>query len=106
RREADKLESRVLMTGIIPTLSHAHITPEALTPEPRYQQLYELRKALKGDDYEYRINGVDELLTRDHIALFAGCVTSFQTHYQIDANDVVDSYNWAQLLAAPLPACP
>src|SRR5690606_40509963 len=69
---------------IVPTLSHAHITPEALTPEPRYRQLYDLRKALKGNNYEYRINGVDELLTRDNIALFAGCVTSFQTHYQID----------------------
>lgn len=105
RRKADEFDSRILLTGIIPTLSHAHITPEALTPEPRYRQLYDLRKAMKGDDYEYRINGADELLTRDNIALFAGCVTSFQTHYQIDADDVVDAYNWAQLLAAPLLAC-
>src|SRR5690606_26462982 len=73
--------------------------------EPRYRQLYDLRKALKGEHYEYRINGADELLIRDSMALFAGCVTSFQTHYQIDADDVVDSYNWAQLLAAPLLAC-
>lgn len=105
RRKADDFDSRVLMTGIVPTLSHAHITPDALTPEPRYRQLYDLRKALKGEHYEYRINGADELLIRDSMALFAGCVTSFQTHYQIDADDVVDSYNWAQLLAAPLLAC-
>lgn len=103
--EALKSDSTVLLTGIIPTLSHSHITPDALTPEPRYQELYDLRKSLKGDKYEYRIQGIDELLTRDNIALFAGSVTSFQTHYQIDADDVVDNYNWAQLLAAPLLAC-
>ncbi|MEY4641995.1 MAG: hypothetical protein RLZZ227_1989 [Pseudomonadota bacterium] len=91
----------VLLTGIIPTLDKSHITPEALTPEPRYQALYEIRRALKGDQYEYRIAGIDELLTRDNIALFAGSITSFQAHLQIATADTVDMYNWAQLLAAP-----
>lgn len=99
--QAARYDSSVLLTGIIPTLSKAHITPDALTPEPRYQTLYEIRRLLKGELYEYRIQGIDELLTRDNIALFAGSVTSFQIHLQVDPVDLVDSYNWAQLLAGP-----
>jgi predicted transcriptional regulator len=104
REEAAKRDCSVLLTGIIPTLTRAHITPEALTPEPRYQALYEIRRALKGDDYEYRIQGIDELLTRDNIALFAGSVTSFQVHLQVAVDALVDAYNWAQLLAGPVLA--
>ncbi len=104
RQEAAKRNCWVLLTGIIPTLTRAHITPEALTPEPRYQALYEIRRALKGDDYEYRIQGIDELRTRDNIALFAGSVTSFQVHLQVGVDDSVDAYNWAQLLAGPVLA--
>jgi CBS domain-containing protein len=104
RAEAAKRDCSVLMTGIIPTLNKSHITPEALTPEPRYQALYDIRRALKGEHYEYRIQGIDELLTRDNIALFAGSVTSFQVHLQVAVADLVDKYNWAQLLAGPVLA--
>ena len=105
RREAGKEDCEVLLAGIIPTLDYSHITPDALTPEPRYQALYALRKELKGEQYEYHIQGMDTLLTRNNMALFAGCVTSFQMHLQIDADDLVDRYNWAQLIAGPLVAC-
>lgn len=105
RNEAAQRGCSVLMTGIVPTLAKAHITPAALTPEPRYEALYRIRRALKGDDYEYRIEGIDELLTRDNVALFAGSVTSFQVHQQVDLADFVDAYNWAQLLAGPVLAC-
>lgn len=105
RDEAAKRDCSLLLTGIVPTLAKAHITPAALTPEPRYEVLYQFRRALKGDDFEYRIQGIDELLTRDNVALFAGSVTSFQVHQQVDVADLVDAYNWAQLLAAPVLAC-
>lgn len=102
--EAAKHNCSVLLTGIVPTLKTSHISPEALTPEPRYQALHEIRRTLKGKHYEYRIQGIDELFTRDNIALFAGSVTSFQVHLQLDPDDLVDPYNWAQLLAGPLLA--
>ncbi|MDQ8186488.1 CBS domain-containing protein [Pelagicoccus sp. SDUM812002] len=106
RSAAARRDCHVLLTGIIPTLSDEHITPEALTPEPRYQKLYDIRRKLKGEAYEYRIRGADELITRDSVALFAGCVTSQQCHLQIDASDAVDTYNWAQLVSGPvLAAC-
>ena len=104
REEAAQRDCSVLLTGIIPTLTKAHVTPEALTPAPRYQALYEIRRALRGDNYEYRIEGIDELLTRDNIALFAGAVTSFQVHLQVGVSELVDAYNWAQLLAGPVLA--
>ncbi|HEY0962090.1 MAG TPA: CBS domain-containing protein [Pseudomonadales bacterium] len=105
REEAAKHGCCVLMTGIVPTLAKSHITPAALTPQPRYEALYQIRRALKGDDYEYRIEGIDELLTRDNVALFAGSVTSFQVHLQVDVAELVDAYNWSQLLAGPVLAC-
>lgn len=105
REEAAKRECSVLLTGIVPTLGKTHITPAALSPQPRYEALYEIRRALKGDDYEYRIQGIDELLTRDNVALFAGSVTSFQVHLQVAVAELVDAYNWAQLLAGPVLAC-
>lgn len=106
RSAASRRNSHILLTGIIPTLSDQHITPEALTPEPRYRKLYDIRREMKGEAYEYRIRGADELITRDNVALFAGCVTSQQCHLQIDASDAVDVYNWAQLISGPiLSAC-
>lgn len=105
RAEAARRDCSLLLSGIIPTLNKSHISPDALTPKLRYKALYDLRRALKGEQYEYRIRGVDELLTRDNIALFAGCVTSYQAHLQIDLDRFVDSFNWAQLLSAPLLAC-
>lgn len=106
RSAAARRDCHMLLTGIIPTLTGEHITQEALTPEPRYQKLYDIRRELKGEAYEYRIRGADELITRDSVALFAGCVTSQQCHLQIDASDAVDTYNWTQLVSAPvLAAC-
>src|SRR5690606_29508710 len=104
KRAAARHDCRVLLTGIIPTLNTSHIMPEALTPEPRYKALHDIRRGLKGEQFAYRIQGIDELLTRDNIALFAGCGTSFQAHLQSPASDMVDRYNWAQMIAGPVLA--
>lgn len=104
QKEAKKREAKILLSGIIPTLNKKHISAEALTSEPRFKVLYDLRKELHGEHYEFNIRGVDELLIRDNILLFAGCMTSFQIHLQVSPREIISKYNWAQMISGPLLA--
>ena len=104
-KEASRKNATILLTGIIPTISKKDITEDVLTPEPRYKALHNIRKTHHGDSYEYNIRGTDQLVTRDNLMLFAGCMTSFQVHLQVAPEELKDKYNWAQLIAAPLLAC-
>lgn len=104
QREAVKRNSRILLSGIIPTLNKKDISAEALTPEARFKALYEMRKELHGEHYEFNIRGVDELLMRDNLLLFAGCMTSFQVHLQVSPYEINSKYNWAQMISGPLLA--
>lgn len=104
QKEAKKRNSHIILSGIIPTLGRANILADALTPEPRYKVLYDLRREMHGDHYEFNISGEDELIIRDNLLLFAGCMTSFQIHLQLSPKDIISKYNWAQMISAPLLA--
>jgi len=104
-QEAQKQNTQVLLTGILPTIRKSDTSPESMTPEPRYQALLENVNRLRGKQYEFNIQGLDELITRDNPSTFGGCMTSLQLHLQVDADKMVDMYNWAQLIAAPTLAC-
>ncbi|MEQ8552645.1 MAG: CBS domain-containing protein [Cyclobacteriaceae bacterium] len=104
-KAAKQHEANVLLTGIVPTIGKQDISYEMLTPEPRYKALHNLRKEIHGDNYEYNIRGIDQLATRDNLMLFAGCMTSFQVHLQINPEELKDKYNWAQMISGPLLAC-
>jgi CBS domain-containing protein/gamma-glutamylcysteine synthetase len=103
--EADKHQAQLILTGILPTIREADTDPEAMTPEPRYQALLKNVNQRRGEQYEFNIKGVDELITRNNPSTFGGCMTSFQVHLQVDPNDLVDQYNWAQLITGPTLAC-
>ncbi|WKN42945.1 CBS domain-containing protein [Tunicatimonas pelagia] len=104
-QEALRRNTQVLLTGILPTIRKSDTSPESMTPEPRYQALLENVNRLRGQQYEFNIQGLDELITRDNPSTFGGCMTSLQLHLQVDADKMVDMYNWAQLIAAPTLAC-
>lgn len=104
QRQAEKRDSKILLSGIIPTLSKKDISVDALTPETRFKVLYEMRKELHGQHYEFNIRGVDELIIKDNLMLFAGCMTSFQIHLQVSPYDIIKKYNWAQMISGPLLA--
>ncbi len=103
--EAKKHQAKLILTGILPTIREADTDPEAMTPEPRYQALLKNVNQRRGEQYEFNIKGLDELITRNNPSTFGGCMTSFQVHLQVDPNDLVDLYNWAQLITAPTLAC-
>ena len=103
--EAERHQAHVILTGILPTIHPSDTDPEAMTPEPRYQALLNNVNQRRGEHYEFNIKGLDELITRNNPSTFGGCMTSFQVHLQMDPHDLVDGYNWAQLITAPTLAC-
>ena len=102
KSEAEKLGLRILLTGILPTISKTEMEMGFMTPIPRYYKLNENLRALRGDDFKLRLKGVDELALNHGSVLFEACNTSFQLHLQISPQDFIKSYNWAQAIAGPV----
>jgi CBS domain-containing protein len=105
RQRASIHESRVVLTGILPTIRLNDLDFEAMTPIPRYRMLGAILREMRGEHFQLHIEGVDELNLRHENILFEACNTSFQTHLQIDPGEFVDRYNWAQIIAGPVLAC-
>ncbi len=103
---ARRHDSRILLTGILPTIRKSELDFKYMTPNPRYRILDAIIKELRGEDFSLYIEGVDEINLKHSSILFEACNTSFQVHLQIDPAEFADKYNWAQVLAGPvLAAC-
>ncbi len=100
--EAEKLNMKILLTGILPTISKNELGIDHMTPIPRYYKLNEVLTSFRGDHFALKIKGVDELTLRHDSVLFEACNTSFQLHLQIPPNDFIKSYNWSQAIAGPV----
>lgn len=104
RAAAQKLGGDVLLVGILPTLQRAHLGLDYMTPNPRYFELNRVMTELAGGRFKTQIEGTDELrLEHDNVMLEA-CNTSYQLHWQVDADEFSQAYNIAQLITAPLMA--
>ena len=104
KQAAKKHDSKIVLTGILPTLSLKHITLENMTPIQRYYVLNEAVKESRNQDFHIHIKGVDELSLIHDSVMLEGCNTSFQMHLQIHPDTFIDSYNWAQAIAGPVLA--
>jgi CBS domain-containing protein/gamma-glutamylcysteine synthetase len=104
RRTASKFDAGVVMAGILPTIQRSDLTLANLTPDPRYFEINRVVTELHGDNRFIQIKGLDELqlLVQDTSIEF--CNTSFQVHLQVDADELSNSYNWSQAVAAPVLA--
>ena len=103
---ANKQDSKIILTGILPTLTQKHITLDNMTPVQRYYVLNEVTKELRAQDFNIHIRGTDELTIQHDSVMLEGCNTSFQMHLQIDPDEFIPSYNWSQAIAGPiLAAC-
>lgn len=101
-KAAEKENSRIVLTGILPTLRLKHISENYMTDIPRYHVLNDALKASRRECFNIHIKGVDELnLIHDNVMLEA-CNTSFQTHLQIHPKEFVEKYNWAQAISGPV----
>ena len=105
RKKLALLDSKLILTGILPTLRKPHLDMHNLTPKKRYYALMEaINNQLIGNAYELRMTGIDELLVQHTSPLLEACNTSFQVHLQVDPNDFVHMYNIAQTITAPIMA--
>jgi hypothetical protein len=93
--------AHMMIIGILPTVGEQHLTAEAFSPSPRYQQLNEQIFAARGEDLEISITGVERLSTfADTIAPEAAC-TSVQLHLQVDPEGFASHWNAAEAIAGP-----
>ncbi len=93
--------TKILLTGILPTLRHKHISEKYMTPKPRYHVLNQALKATRSQHFNIHIKGVDELSLFHNSVMLEACNTSFQTHLQINPDEFVEKYNWAQAISGP-----
>jgi len=102
RNAAQTLGDKIVITGILPTISYNEINQEYMTPFKRYKILGEIIKNARGSDFELHLMGVDELNMKHDCIMLEACNTSFQIHLQIEPDDFVDQYNWASAIAGPV----
>jgi CBS domain-containing protein/gamma-glutamylcysteine synthetase len=101
----DTLDTKIVLTGILPTLRKFDLHMDNLTPKKRYRALMEaINEQLMGNTYELRLTGIDELLIKHDSPLLEACNTSFQVHLQVDPDEFVKIYNIAQAVTAPVMA--
>ena len=104
RQTARKINSDVILVGILPTVQQSDLIVENLTPSPRYHELNRVLTELHGANRVVHIKGLDEINLTLEDALSETCNTSFQIHLQVGNKDFVNTYNWAQTVAAPVLA--
>ena len=103
-RTANELGTRILLTGILPTLKQSDLTLANLTDSPRYHQLNRAVTHYREDKLFIHIKGIDEVhITHDNVMLEA-CNSSFQVHLQVSPSEFANRYNLAQIITAPVLA--
>ncbi len=102
--EAEKRQLHIVLTGILPTITPRHVEFEHMTVNPRFEELNRRMKEHKGGEFELNIQGVDQLIAKHDSIVFEACNTSFQAHLQIEQDEAVAQYNWAQAISGPVLA--
>src|SRR5215211_6678309 len=97
--QARGVGAHMMLVGILPTISDAHLNGDAFSANPRYKLLNEQIFAARGEDLEIAITGPERLATfADTIAPEAAC-TSVQLHQQVDPDAFARHWNAAQAIA-------
>jgi len=104
RRAAAEHGVRIALTGILPTLEKKHLGLDSMTPIPRFYQLNQVMRDLRGGEFRTMIKGLDELQTTHDNVMLEACNTSFQVHFQVAPEEFAELYNLAQLVTAPVLA--
>jgi CBS domain-containing protein len=102
--KAAECGSRIALVGILPTLTRDHLSLDAIVPTARYYALNEALLRLRGSRFQINIKGIDQLNFNHDNLMLEACNTSFQIHFQVDADEFAHLYNIAQAVTGPLLA--
>ena len=106
KNAALKKDIKIILTGILPSLSVNNANEQNMTNVERYSVLNDAIKGIRRQNFDIHIKGTDELNLLHDSVMLEGCNTSFQMHLQLSPKTFVDSYNWAQAISGPiLSAC-
>ncbi|HWH01502.1 MAG TPA: glutamate-cysteine ligase family protein [Pilimelia sp.] len=96
---AGKVDSRIFLIGILPTVTAAHTVADNLSENARYRVLNEQIVGARGEELSLDIRGVERLHTyADSIAPEAAC-TSVQFHLQVAPDTFASYWNASQAIA-------
>lgn len=96
---AEEVGAHLVMIGILPTLTEAHLDQSVLSGNPRYHLLSDEILAARGEDIVLDIQGAERLqATADSIAPEAAC-TSTQLHVQVSPDDFPAYWNASQAIS-------
>ncbi|NGN62927.1 glutamate--cysteine ligase [Streptomyces sp. A7024] len=99
-RKAQEVAARIVMTGILPTLTGEDLVHANLTGADRYLQLNEQIMTARGEEIFVDIEGIERLqYASSSIAPEAAC-TSVQLHLQVTPARFADVWNAAQCAVA------
>jgi CBS domain-containing protein len=101
---AATMGTQVVLAGILPTIDYRDLGLDSMTPRPRYFELNDALRRLRGGEFRTHLKGIDELeFTHDNVMLEA-CNTSFQIHFQVGPSEFAKLYNVAQAVTGPVLA--
>ncbi|WP_069129895.1 CBS domain-containing protein [Rhodohalobacter halophilus] len=104
RNAIQQMKGDIALAGVLPTIRKSDLDIKNLTPLPRYRALCDAINKLRGEEYDLRIQGADELLMRFDTPLLEASNTGFQVHLQVSPDEFVEKYNLAQAIAGPVLA--
>lgn len=104
RKVSREFGSDLVITGILPSIRKSDLSEKNLSPEGRYQSLNQSLTALRGEPYQIRIEGTDQLITKHGSNMIESCNNSFQIHLQLPVSGFVNYYNCAQAISGPVLA--
>jgi CBS domain-containing protein len=104
RATAARFDCDIALVGILPTLTRENLGLESMVPTPRYHALNDAIRALRGSEFRFTINGIDQLSVKHDNVMLEACNTSFQVHFQVSPENFAKNYNIAQTVTAPLLA--
>lgn len=104
RKAVREFDGDIALAGVLPTIRKSDLHISNLTPLPRYRAICDAINKLRGEEYDLRIQGADELLMKFDTPLLEACNTGFQVHLQVNPDEFVQKYNYAQAIAGPVLA--
>ncbi len=105
QKTAARLDARVIMTGILPTVENEDLNLANMSKMERYRALNrEVVRMRRGKPIVLDINGREHLKLTHRDVMLESAATSFQIHLQMAPAEAVRLFNASIALSAPLLA--